>query len=202
MTIDKLVVRGAREHNLKNVSIELPRNALIVFTGLSGSGKTYTVFGPDATDAPEAWFKHSEPHNGWGIFPRLAYDIFQEKKDNWKITMKYFQNVVDTVRDLMSPNAEEQHYKNGMHKDADGFTDIDWCCSKVITSWNHLREEFQKANTRKAISPTQFNPIQFNPIPSNSIQSTPNQCSPRQPGSIRFTSILTNMKYHIKSNPI
>ena len=40
MTIDKLIVRGAREHNLKNVSIELPRNALIVFTGLSGSGKT------------------------------------------------------------------------------------------------------------------------------------------------------------------
>ena len=44
MTIDKLVVRGAREHNLKNVSIELPRNALIVFTGLSGSGKSSLAF--------------------------------------------------------------------------------------------------------------------------------------------------------------
>ena len=40
MSIDKLVVRGAREHNLKDVSIELPRNSLVVFTGLSGSGKT------------------------------------------------------------------------------------------------------------------------------------------------------------------
>ncbi|MEY3649910.1 MAG: hypothetical protein RL370_613 [Actinomycetota bacterium] len=44
MTIDKLVVRGAREHNLKNVSIELPRNSLIVFTGLSGSGKSSLAF--------------------------------------------------------------------------------------------------------------------------------------------------------------
>ncbi len=41
--------------------------------------------------------------------------------------MKYFQNVVDTVRDLMSPCAAEQQYKNGMRKDADGFMDIDWC---------------------------------------------------------------------------
>src|SRR5688500_5456250 len=40
----KLVVRGAREHNLKNVSIELPRDSLIVFTGLSGSGKSSLAF--------------------------------------------------------------------------------------------------------------------------------------------------------------
>jgi len=44
VSIDKLVVRGAREHNLKDVSIELPRNALIVFTGLSGSGKSSLAF--------------------------------------------------------------------------------------------------------------------------------------------------------------
>ena len=42
--IDHLVVRGAREHNLKNVSLEMPRNALIVFTGLSGSGKSSLAF--------------------------------------------------------------------------------------------------------------------------------------------------------------
>ena len=44
MSADKLVVRGAREHNLKNVSLELPRNSLIVFTGLSGSGKSSLAF--------------------------------------------------------------------------------------------------------------------------------------------------------------
>ncbi len=41
---DTLVVRGAREHNLQNVSIELPRDRLIVFTGLSGSGKSSLAF--------------------------------------------------------------------------------------------------------------------------------------------------------------
>jgi excinuclease ABC subunit A len=44
VSIDKLIVRGAREHNLKDVSIELPREALIVFTGLSGSGKSSLAF--------------------------------------------------------------------------------------------------------------------------------------------------------------
>jgi excinuclease ABC subunit A len=41
---DRLLVRGAREHNLRNVSLELPRDALIVFTGLSGSGKSSLAF--------------------------------------------------------------------------------------------------------------------------------------------------------------
>jgi excinuclease ABC subunit A len=40
----KIVVKGAKEHNLKNISFELPRNKLIVFTGVSGSGKSSLVF--------------------------------------------------------------------------------------------------------------------------------------------------------------
>jgi excinuclease ABC subunit A len=40
----KIVIKGAREHNLKNLSFELPRNKLIVFTGVSGSGKSSLVF--------------------------------------------------------------------------------------------------------------------------------------------------------------
>ena len=41
---DKIIIRGAREHNLKNISLELPRNKMIVFTGLSGSGKSSLAF--------------------------------------------------------------------------------------------------------------------------------------------------------------
>ncbi len=44
MTQDKIVIRGAREHNLKNIDVEIPRNQLVVLTGLSGSGKSSLAF--------------------------------------------------------------------------------------------------------------------------------------------------------------
>ena len=57
----------------------LAGNAVVLFAyGLSGSGKTFTIFGPDAADIPEAWFKHNEPHALWGIFPHLAYNLFKD----------------------------------------------------------------------------------------------------------------------------
>ena len=44
MGTDRLVIHGAREHNLKDVTLDLPRGRLIVFTGLSGSGKSSLAF--------------------------------------------------------------------------------------------------------------------------------------------------------------
>ena len=44
MSTDKIVIKGAREHNLKNVDVTIPRDKLIVMTGLSGSGKSSLAF--------------------------------------------------------------------------------------------------------------------------------------------------------------
>ena len=44
MATDKIIVRGARQHNLKNITVEIPRDKLVVITGLSGSGKSSLAF--------------------------------------------------------------------------------------------------------------------------------------------------------------
>ena len=44
MAQDKLIIRGAREHNLKNIDLEIPRDKMVVLTGLSGSGKSSLAF--------------------------------------------------------------------------------------------------------------------------------------------------------------
>src|SRR3954466_8375630 len=44
MAIDKLIVKGARAHNLKNVDVTIPRDKMVVITGLSGSGKSSLAF--------------------------------------------------------------------------------------------------------------------------------------------------------------
>lgn len=55
-------VRGAREHNLKNVDLDIPRNALVVFTGISGSGKSSLAFGTLYAEAQRRYLESVSPY--------------------------------------------------------------------------------------------------------------------------------------------
>src|SRR4051812_25792269 len=55
-------VRGAREHNLKNVEVKIPRNALVVFTGVSGSGKSSLAFGTLYAEAQRRYLESVSPY--------------------------------------------------------------------------------------------------------------------------------------------
>lgn len=55
-------IRGAREHNLKNVSLNIPRNALVVFTGVSGSGKSSLAFGTLYAEAQRRYLESVSPY--------------------------------------------------------------------------------------------------------------------------------------------
>ena len=55
-------VRGAREHNLKNVNVEIPRDALVVFTGISGSGKSSLAFGTLYAEAQRRYLESVSPY--------------------------------------------------------------------------------------------------------------------------------------------
>src|SRR5947209_20341899 len=64
-------VRGARENNLKNIDVEVPRDALVAFTGISGSGKSSLAFGTLYAEAQRRYLESVSP------YPRRLFDQMQ-----------------------------------------------------------------------------------------------------------------------------
>ena len=85
---DKIVIHGAREHNLKNIDLEIPRDKLIVLTGLSGSGKSSlafdTIYADGQRRSMESLSSYSRPFLGMmekpdvdeitGLSPAISID--------------------------------------------------------------------------------------------------------------------------------
>ena len=60
MSLDKIVVKGANEHNLKNIDVTIPRDKLVVITGLSGSGKSSLAFDTIYAEGQRSHFLHMQ----------------------------------------------------------------------------------------------------------------------------------------------
>ena len=68
MASDSIVIKGAREHNLKNVDVTIPRDKLVVITGLSGSGKSSLAFDTIYAEGQRRYVESlsAMPANFWG----------------------------------------------------------------------------------------------------------------------------------------
>ena len=62
--MDSISIRGAKVHNLKNIDVSLPRNKLVVLTGLSGSGKSSLAFDTIYAEGQEDMLNLSQPTRG------------------------------------------------------------------------------------------------------------------------------------------
>jgi excinuclease ABC subunit A len=97
--VDQLVIRGAREHNLRNISIELPRDRLIVFTGLSGSGKSSLAFDTIYAEGRQFLGQMDKPDVDFieGLSPAISIDQKSASR-NPRSTVGTITEVYDYLR--------------------------------------------------------------------------------------------------------
>src|SRR5581483_1813578 len=110
---DKITIKGAKTHNLKNVSLSIPRNKMVVFTGLSGSGKSSLAFD---TIFAEGQRKYVESLSAYarqflrqmqkpevdeisGLSPAISIDQ-KSRSNNPRSTVATITEIYDYLRDL------------------------------------------------------------------------------------------------------
>src|SRR5688500_9591977 len=79
MREELLIVRGAREHNLKNINVEIPRDKLVVITGLSGSGKSSLAFDTIYADGQRRYVESLSAYAGQclGVMETPDVDVIE-----------------------------------------------------------------------------------------------------------------------------
>src|SRR5918999_1598486 len=79
MPINKITVRGARTHNLKNIDVEIPRNTFTVITGLSGSGKSSLAFDTIYAEGQRRYVESLSPYarQFLGLMERPEVDLIE-----------------------------------------------------------------------------------------------------------------------------
>ena len=85
--MDNIIIRGAREHNLKNIDLIIPRDKLIVFTGLSGSGKSSLAFDTIYAEGQRRYVESlsSYARQFIGQMEKPEVDAIEGLRDSWHI---------------------------------------------------------------------------------------------------------------------
>ena len=93
MALDKIVIKGAREHNLKNVDLELPRDKFIVFTGLSGSGKSSLAFDTIYADGQRRYVESLSSYARMFLGQMEKPDVDRRFVKEFAIFLKFLQKI-------------------------------------------------------------------------------------------------------------
>ena len=92
MSLEKIIVKGAKEHNLKNIDVEIPREKLVVITGLSGSGKSSLAFDTIYAEGQRRYVESLSSESIEGLSPAISIDQ--------KTTSKNPRSTVGTVTEI------------------------------------------------------------------------------------------------------
>lgn len=170
---DKIIIKGAREHNLKNIDLELPRNNMIVFTGLSGSGKSSlafdTIFAEGQRRYVESLSAYARQFLGnmqkpdvdeiEGLSPGISIDQ-KAHSANPRSTVATITEIYDYLRVLFARVGKPHCPVCGQKIEKMTVDQID---EKIIETWKHLN--IQTSGKKKTVKSEKIDELViFSPV--------------------------------------